>query len=212
MILPDTPASLHEAVRLLKQGGLIAFPTETSYGLGVDPFNAQALKRLFALKGRQEDKPILVLAEGPSQLSLLVEEIPPIFHHLMQHFWPGPLTLIYPARPEIPAALTGGTGTIGVRQSSHALAGRLVQALAGPVTATSANPSGALPAVTANQVQDFFGDKVDCILDGGPSPGGAGSTLVAWKGERLCCLRDGKLAFSTILASFSTEEHSHLSP
>jgi L-threonylcarbamoyladenylate synthase len=204
MILSDSPASINEAVRLLKQGGLIAFPTETYYGLGVDPFNIQALQRLFAVKGRQTDKAILVLTENPAQLPCLVQEIPPPFHHLMQQFWPGPLTLVCPARSEIPAALTSGSGTIGVRQSSHVLAARLVQTLGGPITATSANLSGAVPAVTARQVQEFFGDQLDCILDGGPTPGGAASTLVAWDGQKLCCLRDGVLPFKTLLAAFSS--------
>ncbi|MCI5147672.1 MAG: threonylcarbamoyl-AMP synthase [Candidatus Electrothrix sp. AR3] len=195
--------AIQEAARLLHQGGLIAFPTETYYGLGVDPFNVQALERLFALKQRPRGKPVLVLVADQSQLPLLVKKIPFDFQRLLGRFWPGPLTLVCPARPELPELLTGGRATIGVRQSPEPTAARLLAEFAGPITATSANRSGATPAVTAAQVKQIFADEVDLILDGGPTPGGAGSTLIGSDKQGLHCLREGKISFAEVQAFLS---------
>ena len=193
-------AALSEAARLLRQGGLVAFPTETYYGLGVDPFNAEALQRLFAVKQRQPDKPVLVLVAEQSQVTELVAEVPAVLRRLMAAFWPGPLTLVFPGRSTLPPLLTGGTGNIGIRQSPHPLASRLLHAFGGPITATSANRSGAPPATTAAEIQESLGSEIDLILDGGTTPGGAGSTLVGCDQEQqLCCLRVGVVAFEDIV-------------
>ncbi len=175
---------LAEAVRVLRGGGIVAFPTETSYGLAVDPFNPQALTTLFALKKRPANKPVLTLISACSQLPLLAREVPSLCEPLILSFWPGPLTLIMPARPELPALLTGGTDSVGVRLSSHPLACSLVAAMGGPLTATSANLAGAVPCTTATEVRAAFGDQMGAILEGGPTPGGPPSTIVA-------CCRDG---------------------
>ena len=198
MIAPFCESSAGEAVELLRRGGLIAFPTETYYGLGVDPFNSQALQRLFTVKRRSSEKPVLVLITDPTRLHLLTASIPPFFSRLADRFWPGPLTLVYPCRPDLPTLLTGGTRTIGIRCSSHPAAGKIVELFNGPVTATSANISGCRAATTADEVQQVFGDDVDLILDNGPTPGGPGSTLVGWR-EGLCCLREGRISFEEIL-------------
>jgi L-threonylcarbamoyladenylate synthase len=198
------PAALNEAARLLRQGGLIAFPTETFYGLGVDPFNAEALERLFAVKQRQPDKPVLVLVAEQAQVTELAAEVPVVLQKLMIRFWPGPLTLVFPGRPTLPPLLTGGTGNIGIRQSPHPLASQLLHAFGGPITATSANRSGAPPATTAAEIQESLGAEIDLILDGGTTPGGAGSTLVGCdQGQQLCCLRVGVVAFGEILKAAS---------
>ncbi|WP_446010826.1 L-threonylcarbamoyladenylate synthase [Candidatus Electrothrix sp.] len=194
------PAALDQATHLLDQGGLIAFPTETYYGLGVDPFNAEALERLFAMKQRQPDKAVLVLVAEQAQVVQLAAEVPAVLQKLMNHFWPGPLTLVFPGRTSLPALLTGGTGNIGIRHSPHPLASRLLHSFGGPITATSANRSGAPPATTAAEVLDSFGAEIDLILDGGTTPGGAGSTLVGCdQDEQLCCLREGVVAFGDVL-------------
>ncbi|MCI5148058.1 MAG: threonylcarbamoyl-AMP synthase [Candidatus Electrothrix sp. MAN1_4] len=193
------PAVLDQAARLLRQGGLIAFPTETYYGLGVDPFNVEALERLFAVKQRQPDKPVLVLVAEQAQVTDLVAEVPAVLYKLMTAFWPGPLTLVFPGNPGLPSLLTGGTGTVGIRQSSHPLASRLLRAFGGPITATSANRSGAPPATTAAEVQKSLGTEVDLVLDGGMTPGGAGSSLVGCDQKgRLCCLRAGQVSFAQV--------------
>jgi L-threonylcarbamoyladenylate synthase len=193
------PAALDQAARLLGQGGLIAFPTETYYGLGVDPFNVEALERLFAVKQRQPDKAVLVLVAEQAQVVQLAAEMPAVLQKLMHHFWPGPLTLVFPGQASLPTLLTGGTGNIGIRHSPHPLVSRLLHAFGGPITATSANRSGAPPATTAAEVQESLGSEIDLIVDGGTTPGGAGSTLVGCDEDgQLCCLREGVVPFLDI--------------
>ena len=154
---PSRSEQLTYAVEILHRGGIVAFPTETFYGLAVDPFNPQALHRLFAVKKRAENKPVLVLVKGVEQCRrLMYAPFPDSFCRLAQKFWPGPLTLICRALDTLPAELTGGTETVGVRRSSHALACDLVDAFGQPITATSANLSGQPAAVTADQVSEIF--------------------------------------------------------
>lgn len=197
MTTPVPDSQIKKAVRLLKQGGLIAFPTETYYGLGVDPFNKEALQRLFKVKRRDVDKAVLVLVADQSQVERFAYSIPADFNKLMASFWPGPLTLVFPARSNVPELLTGGTETVGIRQSPNSIAIKLVQEFAGPITATSANRSGATPATTAAEVDENFGSEVDLIIDGGATPGGQGSTLVGFDQE-IFCIRAGKIPFETI--------------
>jgi len=186
------------AVDLLRAGGVVAFPTETYYGLAVDPFNRQALEWLFVIKRRPRRLPILVLVSGRNQLPLLTDDLPAMYHHLIERFWPGPLTLVCPALPTLPSLLTGDMHTIGVRQSPNETAAALIAAFGGPVTATSANLTGFPAAVSAHEVARIFADDVDLIVDGGDTPGGAGSTLVGLDQGRLCCIREGRVAFAEV--------------
>lgn len=190
--------TLRQAADMLRAGGVVAFPTETYYGLAVDPFNERAVARLYEVKQRPHQRPILVLVRYPEDLSKLVTDIPPLYGDLMQSFWPGPLTLVFPANAHCSPLLTGGTGTVGVRQSPHPVARRLLEVFGGPITATSANLSGQPAATTAQQAAQFFGDQVDLVLDGGVTPGGCGSTLVGIRGDTLYCVRPGKVDFSRI--------------
>jgi L-threonylcarbamoyladenylate synthase len=206
VIVPASDEAFHEAAKLLQQGGLIAFPTETYYGLGVDPFNAEALQRLFAIKRRAENKPVLVLVKDQEQVSLLAETVPAELQHLMNYFWPGPLTLVCPARAELPKLLTGGTNTVGIRQSPDATARFLLAAFGRPITATSANRSGELAAVTAAEVEVAFNSEIDLIIDSGRTPGGAGSSLVGYDEQGLRCVREGRISFAKILRLLATKE------
>jgi L-threonylcarbamoyladenylate synthase len=206
VIVPASNEVFHEAAKLLKQGGLIAFPTETYYGLGVDPFNAETLQRLFAIKRRAENKPVLVLVKDQEQVSLLAENVPAELQHLMNYFWPGPLTLVCPARAELPKLLTGGTNTVGIRQSPDATARFLLAAFGRPITATSANRSGEMAAMTAAEVEAAFNSEIDLIIDGSRTPGGAGSTLVGYDGLLLRCFREGRISFKDIV-QFLREKH-----
>jgi L-threonylcarbamoyladenylate synthase len=190
-----TDRELEQAVALLKKGGLIAFPTESWYGLAADPFNERALDRLYAVKRRAADKPILVLVENIDQLSQLTSEIPPPYPVLMETFWPGPLSLVFPASSRVPQRLTAGTGTVAVRCSSNAFAARLVARFGSPITATSANISATRPHKTAEAVAGNLHEGVDMILDGGTTPGGKGSTIVAYRQHSLVCLREGQIPF-----------------
>lgn len=193
-----TEEALCRAADILRSGGVVAFSTETYYGLAVDPLQHQALERLFQIKRRARNLPILVLVSGVEQIRLLASDLPAVYHRLIGCFWPGPLTLVCPALPTLPSRLTGATGTIGLRQSSDETANRLIAAFGGPITATSANISGAAAAVTAGEVARIFDAEVDLILDGGTAPGGSGSTLVGVRGESLYCLREGKIAFHAV--------------
>ena len=201
MVEPQvTEEAIAKACAVLRAGGVVAFPTETYYGLAVDPFNQAALSRLFALKGRAGDKPVLLIVDNPSQLSTLVAEIPPPFPLLMERFWPGPLTLVFPGAPSLPGMLTGHRGTIGVRVSSHPVARQLVRAFGRPLTATSANFSGQPAAVAASGVLEQLGAEVDAVLDGGVTPGGQGSTLLGYQEGKVCLLRAGVIPFAEIEA------------
>jgi len=188
---------IRRAVQVLEQGGLIAFPTETYYGLGVDPFNARALERLFEVKKRSTKKAVLLLIKNSTNIDPLITDAPLPLVHLMDLFWPGPLTLVFPALSTLPDLLTGNTGTVALRQSPHPCVQEILSNYAGPITGTSANLSGNAPATTANEVKTIFGSAVDCIVDGGATPGGKGSTLVGYD-QQLCFLRQGVIPFSLI--------------
>jgi L-threonylcarbamoyladenylate synthase len=142
--------------------------------------------------------PILVLVAGVDQLPLLTKGVPVIYHRLIDCFWPGPLTLVCPALPSLPPQLTGGTETVGIRQSPHKTAVSLISAYNGPITATSANLTGFPAAVTAEGVARMFDTGIDMILDGGITPGGKGSTLVGIDKGALFCIREGKIGFSAV--------------
>ena len=167
-----------EARTVLRRHGVMAVPTETFFGLAVNPFAMEALVRLFALKDRDPEKPVLVMVAGPEMLNQVVREVPVPARRLMEKFWPGPLTIIFPSLPHLPRRLTAGTGTIGVRQPRQSLTCRLIAALGHPITGTSANRAGHRPCVRADEVAREFGEGVDLILDAGPCPGGLPSTIV----------------------------------
>ena len=172
-------SSLREAGEVVRGGGVIAFPTETFYGLGVDPLNVPAVQRLYDLKGRSpQTSPILVLIRSRRELRALVSEITPAAERLMQACWPGPLTLVFRVAEAVPSVLTAGTGTIGVRLSAYPDVQRVLEVIGGPLTGTSANRTGQPPATTADKVERAFGADVDLIVNGGPTPGGLPTTVV----------------------------------
>ena len=177
----------------VRRGGLVVFPTETVYGLGVDARQPAAVERLVRVRGRDDGKPILVLVRDLAMASLVACAVSPAAERLARQFWPGPLTLVLPARAGLPAALTAGTGTIGVRVSSHPQAAALVAALDGPLTAPSANPPGLDPAHSAAAARGYFGTAVDHYLDGGGLPGGASTVAVA-EGNTVRVLRAGPIS------------------
>jgi L-threonylcarbamoyladenylate synthase len=171
-------APIEAAARVLRTGGLVGFPTETFYGLGALALDETAVARVFQAKGRPGDKPLLVLVDSLAMVAQVASEVSDRARRLMDRYWPGALTLILPARPDLPTALTGGTGTIGVRLSSHPLACALVAAVGAPVTGPSANPHGGPSPRTADEVIRALGDRLDLVLDGGPTPGGPPSTVL----------------------------------
>jgi len=194
-------STLQEAGKVVRGGGVIAFPTETFYGLGVDPFNVQAVQRLYALKGRSpQTSPILVLIRSRHELLALVSEITPAAERLMQACWPGPLTLVFRAAVAVPLVLTAGTGTIGVRLSAYPVVQQVLEVIGGPLTGTSANRTGQPPAITAAEVEHAFGADVDLIVNGGPTPGGLPSTVVDTTVSPPRLIREGCVAQTVLRA------------
>jgi L-threonylcarbamoyladenylate synthase len=191
MILAPTSENILQAAECIKQGGLMAYPTETVYGLGVDPFNRQALSRLFQAKGRATEKAIIVLIPDRADLSTLTSEIPPLAESLMDTFWPGPLTLIFNANSQLPGELLGGKDTIALRHSSAPVAHALLEALGSPLTSSSANVSGQSPGRSARDVETCLGPHLSLILDGGALPRSRPSTLLDISTDDPILIREG---------------------
>jgi len=206
----STVPVLADRVRcVLGASGLISLPTESFYGLAVAPFDEQALARLWRVKGRSEGKPILVLIGDRPQLGPFVRNIPQAANVLMNAFWPGPLTIVFPAALGLSNVVTAGTGSVGIRLSAWQ---PLVDLLCrvGPVTGTSANREGMPPPRTAEEVQDHLGDVLDLIIDGGPTPGRQPSTVIDVQGS-LRIIRDGSIDRDAIAAQLAAHGL-HLEP
>jgi L-threonylcarbamoyladenylate synthase len=189
---PATPsaAALADAAGVIEAGGVVAFPTETFYGLGVAALDAAAVRRLFALKGRPESRPVLVLVDDPARIERIAL-LTTVARELIARHWPGALTLVLAARPVVPTELTAGTGTIGVRQPGHPVARALASAVGGPITAPSANRTGDTPPTTAGEVLRVFDGVIDLVLDAGPTPGGLPSTVLDVTVDPPRVLREG---------------------
>lgn len=172
------PGVIAGAAEIIRSGGVVIFPTTGLYGLGADAGQADAVNRLYTLKGRPEDNPILVLIPHRRVLDSLVRDVPDAAAALMDRFWPGGLTLVLAARPDVPALLTAGTGRLGVRLPAHPVAAALVAAVGGPITGTSANRSGEPGCASVSDLPAELIDGVDLVLDAGPLRGGPGSTVV----------------------------------
>lgn len=156
-----------QAAKIISAAGVIAFRTDTFYGLGVDPFNAAAIAKIRELKGREENKPILLLLADVSVVERFITDQSADFDRIAKRFWPGPLTIVGRAVADLPPEITAGTGTVGVRVPDDASVRDLMRECGGALTATSANPAGLSPARTAQEVRDYFKDRIDLIIDGG---------------------------------------------
>jgi len=189
-IIADSAGARERAARAVAAGGVIAFRTDTFYGLGADPFDASAVAAVNELKGR-EGKPILVLLSDAAEASRLVARTSRAFDALAARHWPGALTLIAEARPELPALLTAGTGTIGVRLPADEHARSVVRASGGALTATSANPAGLPAARSAREAARYFPRGLALVIDGGPSLTELPSTVLDVTGERPRLVREG---------------------
>jgi L-threonylcarbamoyladenylate synthase len=190
------PEEIPFAAEALHRGEVVAFPTETFYGLGVNALDEVALARLRVLKGRSPEKAISVLVSGIEMLDELCLRISPLARRLIREHWPGPLTLVLPARRGLPAPLVS-KGFVAVRHSPHPTAQALVVSFGGPVTATSANRAGEAPATTPEAVEEMFDGRCR-VIHGGTTPGGAPSTLVRIRGERMEILRRGVLTLPEV--------------
>jgi L-threonylcarbamoyladenylate synthase len=201
LIIPQTIEAYSRIASVIANGGVIAFRTDTFYGLGADPFNRDAVQRIKQLKGREGDKPILVVISDREQVARFISELSPAFDLLAGKFWPGPLTLIGQAAPEVPEEITAGTETVGVRLPGDDAVRTLVQACGGALTATSANPSDREPAKTAKEVRNYFNDAVDLIIDGGDAEADQPSTVVDARDVEARLIREGAIPWSQIQAA-----------
>lgn len=192
---PD-PLVVAMIAELLRAGAVIAFPTDTFYGLGADIYSETAIKRLFEIKGRMVDKPILILISNKEELIPLLsaENNTEVYQRLVDEYWPGPLTLVFNASEKISPVLTGGTGRLGVRLPDHNFCKMLIQSLGSPITATSANISGCGSLDNPSEVLTALGDHIDVLVDGGKTRGGSESTVVDVSGNEPVILREGAIS------------------
>jgi len=198
--IPHMNADCANTVRLLREGGVVALPTETVYGLGADASNPQAVARVFALKGRPADHPLIVHIGSVDKLDQWAWDIPVSAYELAAKFWPGPLTMILKRAPWVLDAVTGGQDTIGLRVPNHPLTLQVLAEFAGGVAAPSANRFGKISPTCASHVFDEFADQLDYILDGGPCSVGLESTIVDLTGSMPRVLRVGAIPLAGILA------------
>jgi L-threonylcarbamoyladenylate synthase len=201
VITPDEPDYCLQAAAVIRAGGVVAIPTETCFGLAVDPFNLKALDRLFTVKKRSPAKPVLVLIECVKYLDRLVREIPEPYDTLIENHWPGPLTLIFPALSHLPLLLTGGTNTVGVRISSNSVATEICRNAGGIITATSANISGCRPSCTATEIIESLGGVIDLVVASEISQTSHCSTIVAEKEGNLDVIRAGQIEYEDLVNS-----------
>jgi len=196
------PQAFTQAEQLIQSGGVIAFPTDTVYGIGASAFQTEAIERIYHIKDRSHLKAIPILLADPEDLEKVTPPLSPTAERLVKRFWPGALTLVLPMLPALPGILSP-TPTIGVRIPDHARARALLRAV-GPLAATSANLTGDPPALTAEQVERSIGSQVQLILDGGSAPGGISSTVVDCSGEEPLLLREGPLSWEEIKGFLSS--------
>jgi L-threonylcarbamoyladenylate synthase len=201
LIYPDSPETRERAAQVVKGGGLVAFRTDTFYGIGADPFNPAALELINALKGR-DGKPILVLAAEAEDAARLIAERTRTFDILAARHWPGALTLVAAARAEVPELLTAGTGTVGVRLPDDEEALSIVRACGGLLTATSANPAGRPPARTAAEVADYFPNGPGLVIDGGATRTELPSTVIDVTGPQPRLIREGVVSRQELRETF----------
>ena len=202
-------ADYQQALRILKQGGIVAYPTETFYGLAVDPENDGAIKALYSLKKRDFGKKLSLLVPDLITLSSCVSSLSSSDQKLIDAFWPGPLTLVFPVKTGVFPSLTATSGTLAIRISSHPVAAKLCSLWGKPLTATSANISGQAAFVTVNQVQRQWGSKIGFILDGGRVAGAKGSTIVRCQDNVCHILRSGVIPDKAIAETLA-DSHLHL--
>jgi L-threonylcarbamoyladenylate synthase len=195
---PDTSV-IDEACRVLSAGGLVAFPTETVYGLGADAMNAEAVRAVFAAKGRPADNPLIVHLADAGQIGMVAADVPAAARRLAEMFWPGPITLVLPVRSNVPKEVTAGLATVAVRVPDHAVPREIVRRLGRGLVGPSANLSGRPSPTTGSHVMDDLNGRVDLILDAGPTRIGLESTVVDVTMDPPVILREGGISHDALL-------------
>jgi L-threonylcarbamoyladenylate synthase len=204
VILQQTTDNLEQIGATIARGGVIAFRTDTFYGLGADPFNLSAVQKIRELKGREDDKPILVVISHPEEINRLIPHRSKAFEDLTRRFWPGALTIIGRAADDLSEELTAGTQTVGVRLPNDDRVRALIDACGGVLTATSANVSGHPPSRTAVEVEKYFGRQIDVIVDGGVTTVESPSSVVDATTDEIKLVREGVVAWIDILSALDS--------
>ena len=202
---PQAPQrdAIQEAAKWIRNGGLVALPTDTLYGLAADPFRADAIARLFLAKGRAADQALPLIAADAAQIAAHLGPLPPAGERLAAKFWPGPLTLLMVAPGALADAVSAGTGRVGVRVPAHEIARAICRGAGTPITATSANRSGQPATAEPAEVERELGETVDLLIDAGRAPGGAPSTIVDVTGSTVTLVRPGAVPWDEIQACLS---------
>ena len=199
-----TSLSIKEAAEIIRGGGLVAFPTETVYGLGANALDPAAVQKIFEMKGRPETSPLIVHVASVEMAREIVAEWPPLAEELARQWWPGPLTMIVPAASHLPLKVTANTGNVALRVPASEIPLAVVRAAKIPITATSANLSGAAECTTADQVQEQLQGRISLIVDGGRSPRTVSSTIVHFKEDGTWqILREGAIPAKDIVEALS---------
>uniref|UniRef100_A0A7C2W6P4 L-threonylcarbamoyladenylate synthase n=2 Tax=Thermorudis TaxID=1649508 RepID=A0A7C2W6P4_9BACT len=193
VVRADDPQAIPLATSVLREGGLVVFPTDTVYGVGAAVDRPEAVARIYVVKGRPLERPIPVLISSLDQLERLVTRVDERVRRLAEAFWPGALTIVLPAQDWLPEEIVRDTRAVGLRMPDHPVALAVIEASGGALATTSANRSGEREACTADEAVEALGDRVELIIDGGRSPGGVPSTVVAVEGDSLRILRVGAL-------------------
>lgn len=194
----DLTEKLAEAGRLIREGGLVAFPTETVYGLGADGLNEEAARKIYAAKGRPSDNPLILHISCMEELPAIVKEIPKMAVKLANEFWPGPMTMVFPKADRVPYGTTGGLDTVAVRMPSNKIAAALIRAAGTPIAAPSANASGRPSPTRAEHVREDMDGKIEMIIDGGAVGIGLESTIIDVTGDTPVILRPGYITMEMI--------------
>lgn len=201
---PDSPDSecIARAAFSIRAGHVVAIPTDTVYGLAADPFQTNAVERVFAAKGRPSDSPVLLLVDSMEMAVSLAKDLPESFPVLAKQFWPGPLTIVVEASEELPGVVTANTGRVGLRLPAAAIAQALLRAVGGPITGTSANRSGRPVCRSAAEVETSLGGVLPLILDGGPSTATIPSTVISLRKDSWQLLREGPITTAELESFF----------
>lgn len=197
---PESPQrdAIQEAATWILNGGVVAVPTDTLYGLAADPFSTAAVARVFAVKGRAAERALPLIAADAAQVAAHLGGLTAVGRRLAERFWPGPLTLLLPAAPALAADVTGGTGTVGVRVPADAVARAICAEAGQPITATSANVSGEPATADPDRVEQTLGDRIDLLIDTGATRGGAPSTIIDVTGAEPRLVRAGAISWDDI--------------
>ncbi len=208
---PQSPQrdAIQEAAKWILAGGIVALPTDTLYGLAADPCSADAVARVFAVKGRVAERALPLIAADATQVATHLGRLRAAAHCLAERFWPGPLTLLVTAPLGLARAVTGGTGRVGVRVPRDHVAREICRACGRPITATSANASGEPATSDPDCVERTLGDRIDLLIDAGPTPGGAASTIVDVTGAEPVLVRGGAISWDEIQAWLDNDYREH---